>query len=265
MSTTSQFTGSIPERYDRHLVPWHFDPFAHDLVGRLPNRDGLRVLETAAGTGAVTRRLRSALPPDGTIVATDLNQAMLDYAQNAVPDPGIEWRQADAQELPFDDGEFDAVVCQFGFMFLPDKVQGFREARRVLRDGGVMLGNVWNSRDENAIPRVVQGLLDARFPENTPRFLDTPYGYGDHARLRNDLGAAGWDDVQLDVVRKATPAAPDDVALGYLTGSPLALELSDRGADPEDFRAELAERLAALAGAGPFQAELSATVITARR
>jgi SAM-dependent methyltransferase len=260
------FTGNVPERYDRYLVPLLFEPYAADLVARLPQRDGLRVLELAAGTGVVTRRLREALPEGSTIVATDLNEAMVDHARGAVPGAGIEWGTADAQDLPFADGSFDVLVCQFGFMFLPDKVAGFREARRVLADGGVLLGNVWHTREENTVAQLVQELLDERFPDDPPRFLDTPYGYGDHDRLRSDLETAGWENVDLDEVRTtgSSPSA-EDAALGYLTGTPLSFELSERGEDPESFGAELARRLAASGGERPYSTPLAATVITATR
>ena len=201
MSNAAEFTGSIPERYDTYLGPWLFEPYAADLVARLPAREGLRVLELAAGTGIVTRRLREALPPSATLVATDLNEAMVDYARLAVASSSIVWQQADAEALPFDDGAFDVVVCQFGFMFLPDKVQGFREARRVLGAGGLLLANVWHARDENPYAQCAQELLDELFPDDPPRFLDTPYGYGDHDRLRSDLAEAGWEDVRLEAVR----------------------------------------------------------------
>jgi SAM-dependent methyltransferase len=266
MSNAAQFTGNVPERYDRYLVPLLFEPYAADLVARLPKRDDLRVLELAAGTGAVTRRLRAALPPESTLVATDLNEAMVEYARGAVPSDGIEWRTADAQQLPFDDGSFDVVVCQFGFMFLPDKVQGFRASRRVLSDGGVLLGNVWHQREENTVAHLVQQLLDERFPDEPPRFLDTPYGYGDHDGLRADLEAAGWENVELEEVRTTgQSASAEDAALGYLTGTPLSFELAERGEDAESFGAELARRLAAAGGERPYSTDLAATVITATR
>jgi SAM-dependent methyltransferase len=266
MGSAAQFTGSVPERYHRYLGPWLFDPYALDLAARLPQRAGLRVLETAAGTGVVTRRIRDALPADASLVATDLNEAMVELARANVPDPAVMWQQADAQALPFADASFDVVVCQFGFMFLPDKVAGFREARRVLDAGGLLLGNVWHSHDENPVARVVQDLLEERIPEDPPRFLDTPYGYGDHERLRADLAAAGWEDVRLDVVRKESDVeSAEVVARGYLTGTPLSHELSERGADPDAFGDELARRLAAAGGDRPFRAELAATVITASR
>src|SRR5439155_12537094 len=140
---------------------------------RLPHREGLRVLELACGSGIVTRRLREALPESATLVATDLNEPMVAYARKAVGRKGIEWRQADAQALPFADSSFDVVVCQFGFMFLPDKALGFREARRVLAPGGMLLGNVWRSLAENPLLQVIHVTLAELFPDDPPRFLET--------------------------------------------------------------------------------------------
>jgi SAM-dependent methyltransferase len=266
MTNAAEFTGSVPERYHRYLSPWLFEPYALDLAARLPQRASLRALETAAGTGVVKRRLREALPPDATLVATDLNDAMVDYGRTAVPDAGIQWQQADAQALPFEDGSFDVVVCQFGFMFLPDKVAGFREARRVLRPGGLLLANVWQVLAENPWALSVHTTLEELFPADPPRFLETPYGYVDAERIRADLEAAGWDGAQLEPVRLEMLAdSALDVALGISTGSPLAYQLTERGADPETVAGQLAERLAAVGGERPFKAQLAATVITASR
>jgi len=266
MSSASAFSGSVPEFYDRYLVPWLFAPYAADLVARLPQRDGLAVLEIACGTGIVTRHLREALPASATLVATDLNQAMVDYGRGAVPDPAIVWQQADAQALPFEDGSFDVVVCQFGFMFLPDKVQGFREARRMLRPGGVLLGNVWNSRDENPWARSVHATVAELFPDDPPGFLDTPYGYFDPERIRADLADAGWDEVRLESVELESLAeSATAVATGIAKGSPLTFELAERGANSDTVVGELAQRLAGVGGEQPFTAELSATVITGAR
>jgi SAM-dependent methyltransferase len=266
MSSASEFSGSVPGFYDRYLGPWLFEPYAADLVQRLPEGDGLEVLELACGTGIVTRRLREALSSAAALVATDLNEPMVAYARAAVPDPTIVWQQADAQALPFEDESFDVVVCQFGFMFLPDKVQGFREARRVLRPGGVLLGNVWHSRDENPWAASVHATVAELFPSDPPRFLETPYGYFDPERIHTDLAEAGWDDVQLDAVRLESLAESAlDVALGIAKGSPLSYELAERESGSDTVVHELARRLSAVGGERPFTAELAATVITAAR
>ncbi|HLW13061.1 MAG TPA: class I SAM-dependent methyltransferase, partial [Casimicrobiaceae bacterium] len=143
------FAGSIPEIYDTLLVPLIFEPYAADLARRLAEQPLHRILEIAAGTGVVTRAMARALPPDVSITATDLNAQMIDRARAVGTVRNVEWRPADAINLPFGDGTFDAVVCQFGAMFFPDKQKAFSEARRVLRAGGSLLFNVWDRIEEN--------------------------------------------------------------------------------------------------------------------
>jgi len=261
-----QFTGEIPRYYDRCLGPVMFEPYAADLLARVPMREGLRVLEIACGTGIVTRHLRQALPASASLVATDLNEAMLSYARASQPAGGVSWQVADAQALPFEDGSFDVVACQFGVMFLPDKPQGFREARRVLAPGGLLLVNVWRALEENPYAQAAHAMLARRYPDDPPRFFETPYGYHDPDRLRADLAAGGWDRVRLDDVRleAASPSAAE-LADGFVHGSPLAHELVARGAELEAFAADLAREFAALGGGTPCRTQLSATVITAER
>ena len=145
-------------------------------VGRHPSR----VLEIAAGTGVVTRQLATTLPPGVSIVATDLNQTMLDQAAAEGTARPVEWRQADALQLPFPDEFFDVVVCQFGVMFFPDKARAFAEARRVLRSGGQFIFNVWDRIDHNDFADTVTRALGTLFPDDPPRFLArVPHGYHD--------------------------------------------------------------------------------------
>jgi SAM-dependent methyltransferase len=266
LSTAAEFSGSVPAFYDRYLGPVLFEPYAADLVSRLPKVDGLRVLELACGTGIVTRRLREALPASATVVATDLNEAMIVHAQAAVAADGIAWQQADAQALVFDDGSFDVVVCQFGFMFLPDKVQGFREARRVLASGGVLLANVWHSLEANPAVDAIRASLFELFPDDPPGFLETPYGYHDSARISADMSAAGWEDVQLDDVclRSLAPSAAD-FAADFALGTPLMHELAERGSDMDAVTRTLTAALIPFGGDRPFEPLLAATVISAAR
>jgi len=263
--STTAFSGSIPGLYDQHLGPVLFEPYAADLASRLPSRDGLRLLEIACGTGIVTRRLREALPDSATVVATDLNEGMIDYARQAVTTPGIAWQQADAQSLPFADASFDVVVCQFGFMFLPDKVQGFREARRVLAVGGLLLANVWHSLVDNPCAQTVYEVLARRFPADPPTFLETPYGYR-ITSLQEDMEKAGWEDVELtDLAFQSVSPSARSFATGFALGTPLTHDLVRRGADPELIAEELAQALIPVGGEEPFVAEISASVITAAR
>ena len=228
----SVFAGSIPELYERHLVPLIFQPYAGDLARRLAAARPGRVLETAAGTGVLTRAMRRALPETASIVATDLNQPMLDFARSTAGGlANVEWRQADALALPFEGESFDACVCQFGVMFFPDKVKGFAEARRVLRAGGRFIFNVWDRISENELVLVVMQALAELFPDDPPRFMErTPHGYHDAAAIGQALTAAGFDAFQLETVAHVSRAPSAlSAATGYCQGSPMRMEIEARG------------------------------------
>ena len=269
VATDKVFAGSIPEIYDGLLVPLIFEPYARDLadrVGRIGPRD---VLETAAGTGVLTRALAVRLAAQARIVATDLNQPMLDRAAARLPDDGrLAWRQADALALPFGDEGFDVVACQFGVMFFPDKIKGYQEARRVLKPGGRFFFNVWDKISENEFPDVVTQALAAFFPKDPPRFLArTPHGYHDAERLRAELGAAGFTDIAIDAVdAKSKAASPRDVAVAFCQGTPLRNEIEARDAACLDRATNHAtEALAQRFGTGAIEGRIRAFVITAVR
>jgi ubiquinone/menaquinone biosynthesis C-methylase UbiE len=181
MSTTDKaFTGSIPALYDRYLGPLLFEPYATDISGRLSKLTEGRLLEIAAGTGVVTRALARALPDNIQIVATDLNEPMIDYAATQLSSSRVRWQQADAMSLPFQDGSFDAVVCQFGVMFFPDTIKAYREALRVLKPGGRFVFNVWDRIEMNEFAHLVTCAVKELFPHDPPMFLTrTPHGHHD--------------------------------------------------------------------------------------
>ncbi|MBI3431494.1 MAG: class I SAM-dependent methyltransferase [Hydrogenophilales bacterium] len=227
------FSGSIPRLYEEHLVPLIFQSYAEDLASRLASRPLSRVLEIAAGTGVVTRQLASVLPEDVAIVATDLNRPMLHMAAEIGTSRPVAWRQADAMQLPFEDAQFDAVVCQFGVMFIPDKPQVYSEARRVLRPGGVLLFNVWDRIEENEFAHTVTAALESLFPQDPPRFLArTPHGYHDLARVEHDLQCAGFTSPPHvhTVARRSRATSPRIPALAYCEGTPLRNEIEARDA-----------------------------------
>lgn len=262
------FTGSIPAIYDRYLGPLIFEPYAADLAERLRGLEAGRVLETACGTGIVTRALAGVLPEPVAIAATDLNQPMLDYAATKLKTGAVTWRQADAQTLPFEDGIFDRVVCQFGVMFFPDKRKAFAEARRVLKPGGRFLFNVWGPIQANDFGDLVTEAVSAMFPEDPPRFLArTPHGYHDRAIIEGDLRAVGFARIAIETLDKRSPAAsPRDPAIGYCQGSPLRNEIEAR--DParlEEATDRAAEAIAAHLGRGLVEGKLRALVVTATR
>jgi ubiquinone/menaquinone biosynthesis C-methylase UbiE len=263
------FAGSIPEIYDRFLVPLIFECYARDLAGRLAKVEPKDVLETAAGTGVLTRAIASVLPAQARVVATDLNQPMLDHAAAREQIPGgITWRQADALALPFEEQSFDAVACQFGVMFFPDKVLGYRQTRRVLKPGGHFFFNVWDRIDENEFADVVTDTLATIFPQDPPRFMArTPHGYHDVAKLREELTIAGFASVSIetrgDISRAPSPRHP---AIAYCQGTPLRNEIEARG--PRGLEAATqacAKALALRFGEGPVEGRIRAHVITAIR
>ena len=266
VATDKQFVGSIPEIYDRFLVPLIFEPYALDLADRAAALQPRDVLETAAGTGVLTRALAARLPPATRIVATDLNQPMLDQAASRQQAGTVEWKQADALALPFGDRSFDLVACQFGAMFFPDKVQGYREARRVLRPGGHLLFNVWDRISENEFPDVVTQAVAELFPDDPPRFLArTPHGHHDVERIRHDLAAAGFAQVAVNGVdaRSKAPAARH-VAVAFCQGTPLRNEIEARGASRlEEATNRAAGALARRFGEGAIEGRIRALVISA--
>ena len=267
--TDTRFTGSIPELYESHLVPLLFEPYAADLANRVAGRHPSRVLETAAGTGAVTRAMAHALPLNVELVATDLNQPMLDRAAAIGTPRPIKWQQADATRLPFDDASFDIVVCQFGVMFFPDKARAFSEARRVLRNGGVLLFNVWDRIEENDFANTVTATLAGLFPADPPLFMRrTPHGYFDTELISRDLADAGFSAApHFETIAARSRATSARVpAVGLCQGTPLRSEIEARsGGGVDDATSACATAIAERFGTGPVDGKIQAHVVIAQR
>ncbi len=264
--TDAIFGGSIPDTYETLLVPLIFEPYAADLAARVASLRPRRVLEIAAGTGAATRAMAKVLGAGAHLVATDLNQPMLDRGAAAGTERPVEWRQADAMDLPFGDGSFDAVVCQFGVMFFPDLRRGLAEARRVLRPGGALLFSVWDRIEENEFAAAVTEALARVFPSDPPRFLArTPHGHHDPALLSADLAAGGFAGSPRVVTRSArsragSPAVP---AVAYCQGTPLRAEIEARpGVGLAEATQACADALARRFGPGPVDGKIQAHVLT---
>ena len=259
------FAGSIPALYDRCLGPLLFEPYAEEMARRAAAIAPADLLETAAGTGIVTAALARALP-EARIVATDLNQAMLDVAAQRIDSAKVKFQAADAQALPFEDGSFDLIVCQFGVMFFPDRGTAYREARRVLRPGGRFLFNVWDRLEENPASEAAAMAVAALFPDDPPDFLRrVPFSYFDKEAVERDLRAAGFGRVEADTVTlEHGPASPADAAAGLCQGSPLRSEIEERDASRLGEATAAAEAaLERMSRDGRVEARMSAHFFTA--
>lgn len=261
------FAGSIPENYDRYMVPLIFEPYAADIAQRAGSLKPRTVLEIAAGTGVVTRALAPKLSSDASYVVTDLNQPMLDYAASRhQPDGRITWRQADAMALPFENAAFDLVVCQFGAMFFPDRISAYREAKRVLKSGGHFLFNVWDRIEDNVFADDVTKALARIFPNDPPRFLArTPHGYHDVDRIRSDLEDAGFSEIVIETrAEQSRASSPRIPAIAYCQGTLLRNEIEAREAGKLQAATDYAAAaIEARHGSGEVAAKIQAHVILA--
>lgn len=261
------FSGSIPDIYDEYLVPLIFTPYAADMAKRVAETNPKAVLETAAGSGVVTRALAPLLEENARYVVTDLNQPMLDRAARQQPySDKIEWVQADALELPFENQSFDAVCCQFGVMFFPDKIAGYRETLRVLKKGGVFVFNVWDRIEENEFARSVTDTASRFFPDDPPVFLArTPHGHGDVDAVVSDLKEAGFAHMETVTLTEESRAADSYVpALAYCQGTPLRNELEEREAGSlKRITDAAAADIQKLFGVGPVSGRIQGHVFVA--
>jgi ubiquinone/menaquinone biosynthesis C-methylase UbiE len=266
--TDKVFAGSIPSIYDQYLGPLIFEPYAADVAKRLAFLPGGDLLETAAGTGIVTRALTNYLDPGVRIIATDLNQPMLEHAASRLSSERVTWRQANALSLPFEDASFDAVVCQFGVMFFPDRPKAYREALRVLKPGGAFLFNVWDKIEENEFARVTTDALKAIFPGDPPLFLArTPHGHHDVGTIESELRVAGFSQIKIETLAHHSRAlSAREPAFGYCQGTPLRNEIEGRDATRlQEATDAAAQAIAGQFGRGPVDGKIQAHVVFAVR
>ena len=267
VDVSASFSGSIPEYYDSCLGPAWFDAFAVDLAQRLPAKPPGDVLEIASGTGLVTRRLRERLDPAVRLVATDLSKAMLDYARGKLSDAkGIGWREVDAVNLPFDAGEFGAVVCAFGLMFVPDKKAALKEARRVLKEGGILLFNVWDRIEENPHAAVTAQVVEGLFPGDQKMRFRIPYEMHDPALLQRLLAETRFTDVRIGKKRlQVGRVSARTMAMVQIRGTPRSLLIEKRGVPLDEVVEKVAAALTKIGGADPYHGHAQAVVAEARR
>ncbi len=262
------FSGTVPALYDQYMGPLFFEPYATDIAMRLKENNFHKVLEIACGTGRVTKHIRKAIPTSAELIATDLNPGMLEVAKEVLRGDNIEFRIADAQALPFDDESVDCIVCQFGFMFVPDKSKAFGEAFRVLKKGGMFLFNTWDRIENNPLSNTIKNVVASFFtPGNQLDFYKVPFSMHDKDELKRLLDEAGFYNISIDLVTKegVTPSAADG-AKGLVLGTPAFMEISAIDAAAPTKIVEIAEKeISRLYGDNPSKSELNAWVCEARK
>lgn len=267
METDKVFSGAIPDIYDTYLVPLIFQAYASDLARRVAEFGPADVLETAAGSGVVTRALAPLLSDGASYTVSDLNQPMLDRAAKMQGrDDRIVWQRADALDLPFQDNSFDVLCCQFGVMFFPDRIAGYREARRVLKPGGRFIFNTWDRIEDNVFAKIVTDTAATVFPDDPPIFLArTPHGYHDIDQIRSEVEAAGYRQIVIETITEtSTASSPRHPSIAYCQGTPLRNEIEQRDQGLLDHVTDLAAAaIAESHGDGEVSAKIQGHVVTA--
>ena len=266
-SDAARFVGDIPKHYDQAMGPIIFVDYAAEMARRVAACNPMRTLETAAGTGIVTRQLRDHLSAAAHLTATDLNPPMLGIAREKFRSgEQVEFQPADAMALPFADASFDAVVCQFGVMFYPDKDRSYREVRRVLAPGGHYLFSIWDAHRYNPFGRIVHEVAARFFPVDPPQFMSVPFSYT-FDPIKQSLIEAGFADIEAAVVRlqKEIPEAKQ-FARGLVYGSPLIDEVKARGGvDVKRIVDAMVEEFHREFGPDPGRMPLQAIMFSARK
>jgi len=263
MSDSISFSGAMPEKYDRYQGPVYFEPYAVDLVGRIDSSEMKDVLEIACGTGRVTHHLRQALPTSVKLIATDLNGDMLEFARSKMKNEEIDWKVADAQDLPFTDNSFDLVVCAFGYMFATDKQKAFNEAYRVLKPGGQLLFNTWDKLEYNGASMLCRQLVSKHFfNDKPPPSYNLPYSMNEMEDIHSLLTEAGFHDILIESVsKKGRSNAAINIANGFIEGPLIYNEI--RKVDPaliDELKNLVAKELAAKYGDAPMITPMRAIV-----
>ncbi|WP_165836267.1 class I SAM-dependent methyltransferase [Taibaiella soli] len=261
------FSGSIPVNYDDGMGEMFFEPYATEMSNRVALLQPSAVLEIACGTGRLTKYLSQQLP-GASITATDLNPAMLEFAQKRFSGlSNVRWEIADALSVPFADQSFDCVVVQFGVMFYPDKIQGFRESFRVLRSGGKFIFATWKSLADNEIAQIANDTVKIFFPNDPPVFFNIPFSYYDKDQIRKDVMNAGFGSVEIeDLSLSGSNISAENAARGLFDGTPIINFLNERAPDKiPEIKQRFVDAITKVYGKDHLSIPSSALIVTAER
>ena len=263
----ANFSGAVPEHYDRFLGPIFFEPYAIDVSRRFDPSVMNTVLEIGCGTGRVTRHLRNVLPATSVLIACDISQDMMDVAKNKLKGRDIDWRIIDAQDLPFEDESIDLVVSCFAYMFVEDKSKAFGEAFRVLKNGGTFLIATWDKLELNGASDVFRKIVKKYMGDTLPKTYSLPFALNDPAEIRGYLEAAGFRNISIESVEKiSTSPSAKEAAYGLTHGGSLYQEIMNRNpAWVDEINAELEKELAEKFGEAPMEAPMRAVISQAMK
>ncbi len=255
------FSGTVPALYDQYMGPLFFEPYASDIASRITKKNIQKILEIACGTGRVTKHIRKAISTSAELIATDLNPGMLKVASEVLRGMNVEFRVADAQALPFNDESFDCIVCQFGFMFVPDKRGAFREAFRVLKKDGRLLFNTWDRIENNPLSNTIKNIVASYFTEHDAGdFYKIPFSMHDKKEIEHLLEDAGFNNITIELVTKeGVSRSAAEGAKGLILGTPAFMEIAAIDDAAPGKIVTLAEKeISRLYGDNPSKSELNA-------
>ncbi len=260
------FSGNIPANYDNYLGPLFFEPFATVVAERVRQLRPEALLEVACGTGRLTQYLPGVLPAGASILASDINPAMLAYAREALKKhENIRWDVVDAVSLPYQDAAFDLILSQFGVMFYSDRSKAFAEVYRTLKPGGAFVFTAWDQLEYNPAAQLTDETLRHFFPVETPAFYQVPFSYHDEHRIRYDLAQAGFEQIRMEMLTLTGHAdTAENAANGLLEGTPVHTAIVERDdALLPPMRKVLAEELALKFGPSKLRVPLQARLVVA--
>jgi ubiquinone/menaquinone biosynthesis C-methylase UbiE len=264
-SPIPDYSGSFPRYYEECLGPFFFEPYAVEVSKRINSSSIDFALEIACGTGRVTRHLRSVIPTNAKLVASDLSADMLSVAKEKSGTLNIEWQIIDAQELPFADNGVDLIICCFGYMFVSDKSKAYAEAYRVLKPGGMLLIATWDKLEHNGASYVYRTVAKKYLTEPLPERYNLPTSMNDDEEIRRELQLAGFSKIIIERVEKISVSASAKEAATILTegGSVYDEIMKQNPVSLNEIKEAVEKELAEKFGTSPMKAPLRALITQA--